>query len=198
MESQFYEVIITQAIECHVEYVLNDIVNDNDGSLGSLTGLWSIYNCRESGRHELLPDGTANTLGWSDTAQHLAVSCTVLGALWVYKTVSGGHRPKFCSGLPSVLQCSCCTAGKGLCQGWRNGAVQEVLLAIFFQGTSTERGPGSAACAQCRSSLDLWVWSICNVCMETTLYCSCIGKKRSDQSCFTWCTVVPAPCLTSP
>lgn len=39
MESQFYEVIITQAIDCHVEYVLNDILNDNDGSLGSWTGL---------------------------------------------------------------------------------------------------------------------------------------------------------------
>lgn len=28
-----------QEIDCHVEYVLNDILNDNDGSLGSLTGL---------------------------------------------------------------------------------------------------------------------------------------------------------------
>ena len=63
MESRFYEVIITQAIDCHVEYVLNDILNDNDGSLGSLTDLRSIYNCTETGVQELLPDGTGNTGG---------------------------------------------------------------------------------------------------------------------------------------
>lgn len=61
MESQFYEVIITQAIDCHVEYVLNDILN-NDGSLGSLTGPWSIYNGTETGMREQLPGGTANAL----------------------------------------------------------------------------------------------------------------------------------------
>lgn len=59
-----------QEIDCHVEYVLNDILNDNDGSLGSLTGLWSIYNCTETGAQELLPDGTDTTRGWSGKSQH--------------------------------------------------------------------------------------------------------------------------------
>lgn len=74
MESQFYEVIITQAIDCHVEYVLNDILNDNDGSFGSLTGLWSICYCTETGVQELLPSGTGNTRGLSGRTQHRAAN----------------------------------------------------------------------------------------------------------------------------
>lgn len=121
MESQFYEVIITQAIDCHVEYVLNDIVNDNDGSLGSLTGLWSIYNCRELGRHELLPDGAANTLGWSGTAQHLAAQCLVpcrCTRLWEVVTDPNSALgcPVCCSACAALLAKGCAKAGgMGLC-----------------------------------------------------------------------------------